>query len=197
MYATVTSRTSDTIKFTVAGIETHIANALRRVMMVEVPVWAIEYVQIECNTTVIPDEMIAHRLGLFPLTSSEDPGTDSITFTFDKTATEPIEEWTSEMLETDNTIVMSAIDGIPIVKVAEGQRLAFTAIAKRGIGVTHAKWSPVSSCFYTITKNGLYEFEVESRGPLDPVEIVTRAVDILKQKLNDCMTKVTVTPNTV
>ena len=192
MYVTIESHTEDTIKFLVTGFSTPLANSLRRVMIADVPTWAIELVQFEKNTTVLHDEMIAHRLGLFPLTSSVEPDTDSVTFTFDLCCNEGTEEWTSEQLESDNNDVISAIDGIPIVKVTQGQQLKLTAIAKRGTGHEHAKWSPVSSCFFQVTPEG-YLFEVETTGSLDPVEVVQKAIDILREKLQTCTESVQVT----
>lgn len=44
-----------------------LANSLRRIMISEAPTMAIEHVYITNNTSVIQDEVLAHRLGLIPL----------------------------------------------------------------------------------------------------------------------------------
>lgn len=57
------------IKFEIVGIDLSIANALRRVMISEVPTMAIDLVTINANTSVLHDEYLVHRLGLVPISS--------------------------------------------------------------------------------------------------------------------------------
>ncbi|KAM3534072.1 hypothetical protein MY4038_002598 [Beauveria bassiana] len=52
--------------FSLVGLDASIANAFRRIMIAEIPTLAIENVFIENNTSVIQDEVLAHRLGLIP-----------------------------------------------------------------------------------------------------------------------------------
>ena len=49
------------------GVPLQYANALRRTCLNDVPVFAIDTVDIIHNSSVIPDEGLAHRLGLIPL----------------------------------------------------------------------------------------------------------------------------------
>lgn len=52
--------------FSLVGVDASIANAFRRVLIAEVPTLAIEDVFIFSNTSLIQDEVFAHRLGLIP-----------------------------------------------------------------------------------------------------------------------------------
>ncbi|KAF7456789.1 DNA-directed RNA polymerase I RPAC1 [Cryptosporidium felis] len=58
---------ADYINFDISGIDASVANALRRILLVEIPTVAIETVQIYQNNGVIQDEVLAHRLGLLPM----------------------------------------------------------------------------------------------------------------------------------
>eukprot|EP00088_Acartia_fossae_P018009 TRINITY_DN20330_c0_g1_i1.p1 TRINITY_DN20330_c0_g1~~TRINITY_DN20330_c0_g1_i1.p1 ORF type:complete len:336 (-),score=51.85 TRINITY_DN20330_c0_g1_i1:116-1123(-) len=55
------------LEFDLIGCEPSIANALRRLILSDVPTMAIEKVHIYQNTSVMQDEVLAHRLGLIPL----------------------------------------------------------------------------------------------------------------------------------
>ncbi|KAK7890244.1 DNA-directed RNA polymerase core subunit rpc40 [Exophiala xenobiotica] len=56
--------------FSLIGVDAAIANAFRRILIAEVPTLAIEKVYVQNNTSVIADEVLAHRLGLIPLKGS-------------------------------------------------------------------------------------------------------------------------------
>uniref|UniRef100_A0A915EM05 DNA-directed RNA polymerase RpoA/D/Rpb3-type domain-containing protein n=1 Tax=Ditylenchus dipsaci TaxID=166011 RepID=A0A915EM05_9BILA len=55
------------VEFDMQHVGTSVANAIRRVLIAEVPSMAIEKVFLYQNTSVIPDEVLCHRLGLLPV----------------------------------------------------------------------------------------------------------------------------------
>lgn len=67
---TVRKLEDDYIEFLLTDTDASVANALRRIMIAEVPTIAIDLVDFENNTSVLNDEFIAHRLGLVPLVST-------------------------------------------------------------------------------------------------------------------------------
>lgn len=63
----ITRLSPDRIEFDLVGVDASIANALRRILMAEVPTVAIESVYVWNNTSIVVDEVLSHRLGLVPL----------------------------------------------------------------------------------------------------------------------------------
>nr|CAH7724298.1 unnamed protein product [Callosobruchus chinensis] len=55
------------MEFDLIGLHSALANTFRRLMLSDVPSMAIEKVHIQNNTSIIQDEVLAHRLGLIPL----------------------------------------------------------------------------------------------------------------------------------
>ncbi|KAK7251986.1 hypothetical protein RIF29_35638 [Crotalaria pallida] len=177
----------DYAKFELRDTDASIANALRRVMIAEVPTIAIDLVEIETNSSVLNDEFIAHRLGLIPLTSQR---AMSMRFSRDcdacdgdgqceycsvefhllvKCMTDQTLDVTSkDLISSDHTVTpvdfvdsslaepsdTSTNRGIIIVKLRRGQELKLRAIARKGIGKDHAKWSPAATVTF------MYEPEI-------------------------------------
>jgi DNA-directed RNA polymerase subunit D len=152
----------DTLRFVVNGISVALANALRRSMIAEVPVMAIDDVIIIENTSMMHDEVLAHRLGLIPLRTNLDEfvlpelcdckselGCSKCTallYLEAEAVDQTITVYSSQLKsETDITPVSGSI---PIVKLGPGQKLKLEAYAKLGRGKEHAKWQAVSVCTY-------------------------------------------------
>ncbi|KAJ0004634.1 hypothetical protein NQD34_010848 [Periophthalmus magnuspinnatus] len=57
----------NSMEFDMVGVDPAIANAFRRILLAEVPTMAIEKVFIYNNTSIVQDEVLAHRLGLIPI----------------------------------------------------------------------------------------------------------------------------------
>ena len=60
----VTDMKQDKISFELSETDISMANTLRRIMIAEVPTLCIDMVSFEENSTCLPDEFIAHRLGI-------------------------------------------------------------------------------------------------------------------------------------
>ncbi|OUS47315.1 RNA polymerase subunit [Ostreococcus tauri] len=64
---TITDASEERVVFEMEGCSAAFANAFRRIIISEVPTMAIEKVYMINNTSVVPDEVFAHRLGLVPI----------------------------------------------------------------------------------------------------------------------------------
>jgi DNA-directed RNA polymerase II subunit RPB3 len=72
----ITDVRDDFLSFELTDTDISMANALRRVMIAEVPTLCIDLVEFHDNTSPLQDEFIAHRLGLIPLRSLKPNGMD-------------------------------------------------------------------------------------------------------------------------
>lgn len=151
------------MRLLIKEVDVPYVNALRRVIISEVPCMAIDEVVMLENSSIMQDETIAHRLGLVPLKTDldsynlpEDCKCQSefgcnlcrVTLILDVEAKEGTRSVYSGELVSENKEVTPVSDTIPIAKLAKEQKLRLEAYARLGKGKNHAKWQPVSMCAY-------------------------------------------------
>lgn len=117
-------------------IEESLANAIRRYVY-QVPVLAIDEVEISKNDSPLYDETIAHRLGLIPLETPKSANEDSVA-TLKMSVDKEGRVYSGELKGSAKVIY----DKIPITILNKEQELELVAKAKMGRGVEHVKFSP-------------------------------------------------------
>lgn len=177
------------------------ANALRRICLNGVPVFAIDTVDIIENSSVLADEGIAHRLGLIPLKSDisrfnepskceckSETGCSNcrVMLVLDSGDTDTTRHVTSGELTSEDDDVKPISDHVPIVQLAAGQKVKVEAYARLGRGSDHAKWN---SSNISVLVDGEKEDEkiltVESTGALSPETILLTGIDELSNRLHE------------
>ena len=162
MEITILHKDERTVNFLLEGVDVAFANALRRTMLTRLPSMAIDEVLILENTSVMYDEMLAHRLGLIPLTTvledynlpeecdCEGKGCSlcQCTLTLEVEADKEDKIVYSRDLSSQDPKVVPASGDIPLVKLAPRQRLIIETYAKLGKGVDNAKFQPVATVAY-------------------------------------------------
>ena len=183
--------TSDDKKISVKikGVSLHYANALRRICLNGVPVFAIDTVDIIENSSVLPDEGIAHTLGLIPLKTELD-GSDElksrVMLILDSEATENTKVVTSAELESKDQVVKPVSKQIPIIHLAPGQHIKLEAYARLGRGTEHSKWNSANVSVLTNTdKADEYVLTVETAGSLEPRQIIIAGIEELSKRLEE------------
>ncbi len=160
------------------------ANAIRRMAMSEIPIFAIDSVTFYENTSAFFDEYLANRLSLVPLTT--DPKyTEKDEVSFMLEAQGPCTVHSESMKSTDKKIDV-AVEKIPLLKLSEGQVIRLEAKAKMGIAKTHGKYQACLIVYtYKDDKKDEFDFHMESFGQLTPKQILTKTLELLEKKCDE------------
>ncbi|MFX1562383.1 MAG: DNA-directed RNA polymerase subunit D [Promethearchaeota archaeon] len=162
MKVTLLEQTESTLRFRIEGVPTGLMNAIRRVLLAETPVMAIDEVVVLENQSPLFDEIIAHRLSLVPLRTNletyvlpseckcQGVGCNLCQASFTMEVEAPEDDYiaTTADLKPQDPDIVPVSTKIPIAKLAKGQRIVVEAYARLGIGQNHAKWQPVSTVAY-------------------------------------------------
>ena len=182
----VITKDSEKIALKLKGVPLQYANALRRVCLNGVPVFAIDTVDIIENTSVLPDEGLAHRLGLIPLKTdlSKYNESDKILLVLDSGESEETRAVLSGELSSEDESVKPVSEKIPIVQLAPGQKIKVECYARLGRGTEHAKWNSSNISMLTDTdKDDEKILTVESTGALNPEQIVLEGVQEVSRRV--------------
>ena len=177
------------ISVKIKGVSLDYANALRRICLNGVPVFAIDTVDIIENSSVLPDEGIAHTLGMIPL-KTELGGSNEldsrVMLVPDSEATENTKVVTSAELESKDQVVKPSSNKIPIIHLAPGQHIKLEAYARLGRGTEHSKWNSANVSVLTNTsKADEYVLTVETAGSLEPRKIIIAGIEELSKRLEE------------
>ncbi|MFX0028280.1 MAG: DNA-directed RNA polymerase subunit D [Candidatus Hermodarchaeota archaeon] len=170
----VLEKSDQRLVFVVENISIEMANALRRIIMSEIPVMAVDEVIVLKNDSPLYDEIIAHRLGMIPLTTDLDvyklpQDCDcggygcplcqvSLTCEVTNTTNTPLEVYSGDLRSNDPKI-LPVNPKIPIVKIDKNNQLIVEAYAVLGKAKDHVKWQAVSNIFYRFFPQILFEDE--------------------------------------
>lgn len=146
----VLSKTDTEIKFLIEDSNPQFVNALRRIMISEIPIMAVDSVDFTENGSVLYNEIIAHRMGLIPLMfdtkkfhskdEHEDGKTCSmceVVFVINKKGPAMVH---SKDIKSSDPDVKPLYDNIPIVELFDGQKLKLEASASLGLAKNHARY---------------------------------------------------------
>ena len=177
------------ISIKLKGISSHYANALRRICLNGIPIFAIDTVDIIENSSVLPDEGLSHVLGMIPLKTELngfDESNSRVMLVLDSGNTESTKIVTSAELESKDQVVKPTSNKIPIIHLAPGQRVKLEAYARLGRGTEHAKWNSSNISVLTNTdKEDEYILTVETTGSLEPRQIILAGIDELSKRLDE------------
>lgn len=196
----VVSKDSSKISVKLKDVPLQYANALRRVCLNGVPIFAIDTVDIIENSSVLPDEGLAHRLGLIPITTDlsrfnepsqcqcqSETGCSNckVMLVLDSGNSNTTRTVLSDELLSEDDAIKPVSGAIPVVHLAPGQKIKIECYARLGRGTEHAKWNAanISTLTDTDTEN-VKLLTIESTGALNPEQIITAGVDEVSNRID-------------
>lgn len=156
-----------------------LANALRRIMIGDIPVIAIDTVKIKENDSSLCDEMIAHRLGLIPIRVK--PGIEKKEFVIKLKAEGPRRIYARDLILPEELELPHP--GIIILNLGSKEHINLVCNTEEGVGSEHAKWSASCGTAYDKIDENKYKFNIETTGSLTAKEILQKSIDVLRKDI--------------
>jgi DNA-directed RNA polymerase subunit D len=139
-----------------AEISESLANAIRRFVS-QIPVLAVDEVEISKNDSPLYDETVAHRIGLIPLKAPAAKKAVKLKLDTDQGGI----VYSKELKGPAKPVY----DEIPIASLNKGQKLSLVATTKQGKGEEHSKFAP-GLIFY----RNIFDVKVDKDCPKEVVD---------------------------
>lgn len=158
MKVRILNKAGNKLVFVLGDATPAFANTLRRIMVSEIPVLAIDQISVSENTSILFDEIIAHRLGLLPLVfepekfnfnsecSCKGKGCPSCEVVFALERVGPAIVYSGD-LKSANKSVEPLDPKFVVAELLADQILKLDAVARLGTGLQHAKWQAASASY--------------------------------------------------
>jgi DNA-directed RNA polymerase subunit D len=190
------------MSFILKGTNANFANLLRRYIVERVYTMAIEDIELNDNSSILYDEIVAHRLGLITLTTDlksyfpinkckcDGKGCNRCTLKLTLKEEGPGIVYASSIKSKDPK-VKPVFGKTPIVKLLKDQKIELIATAVLGQGCDHAKFSP-GFAFYKfkpdikIIKNPQNSEEIAKSCPVDVFDFKDNTISVNKDNLMKC-----------
>ena len=127
--------------FLIKSAEASVLNAIRRSVISLVPVMSIENVEFRKNSSVLYDEMLAHRLAMLPIKTDVKGYKKGQSVKLVLEAEGPCMVTSKDIKSTDPKVEILEKE-IPIVKLGKGEKLKLEMSAMMGVGKEHVKFQP-------------------------------------------------------
>ncbi len=152
-----------------------LANAIRRSVL-EIPVMAIDDVEIIKNDSALYDEIIAHRIGLIPIKTEK---------TSKETKFKLKEIGPKTVFSTDIKPSVGVDFKLPIVLLDKDQEIEMVYNAKLGKGVEHIKHSPGLIYYKHDLNNDILDFvSVDEEGKISVDESELKEKGLSEEQIN-------------
>lgn len=194
------------IELLITDTEAAYMNAFRRLILEETATIAIEDVEFKKNSSALYDEIVAHRLGLVPLTSDSSyvmpsectcngEGCAKCTVKLSLSAKGP-GVITASKLKSSDPKVVPVFEKMPIVKLLANQQVQLDANGVMGKGKEHAKWSPGHVYYQQVPKVVLNEKQIKDaqefakNSPVNVFEVKSGKISVDEEKVLKNHTKI-------
>lgn len=196
----INKHTDNYINFNIKGKDVNfsLVNAIRRVLLQEIPLYKIDNIKIDKNTTCYPNDYLSERLEQYDdvLKSKENYIDENNEYKYEKqdiyinikNDSSDIMNVTSDNIDVyidDKQIKNPYKEKVLLVKLKKDQELILKGEYILGKGMYHGKYTGIKVDLYEEVNENSYNFAYKSLCMLSTKELLSKAINIIIKKLEN------------